>query len=790
MKQLLARLAGALIKSATPSKPDPYETANILIRQGNLLEDKGEPSAAMEKYRQAVAITPEHPRTHLSLGNALLGMGQKENAIISYREAIRLDPSYAHAHFNLGNALQQVGSPGEAVAAYLEALRHTPSLPGGHYTLGRLLMDQNRPEDAVPILEQGLQLTPESKRIQWLLARAYNLVAHFTAQKIGEEADLARASSLCLKAIALDPAYPEALVNLGCILEQGGDLAQAEACYNKAVILEPTFSLAYYNLGTVLERQGRQKEAQACYQRAIAIQPDMAHAHAKLGDTFMLVGHQSEAERCYEKALSYAPELFEVNIRLGELKTRENRPDEAMAHFKSALEKAPRNVVALRWLGQACLNMGKHEEAIDLMRQAEALEIGTPDIQSCMLFTLACSSDISTTNLVAEHVSFDRYCRARVSPVRHHNNSPDPERRLRIGYVSGDFINHVVAAFIEPLLENHSAEQVEVFCYHNNPKSDSVTERIKGKSDNWRDIARLDDNAAAALIQDDQIDILVDLAGHSFLNRLLLFAHRPAPVQATWLGYLGTTGLSAMDYRICDTYTDPPGLTENQHSEQLARLPNSQWCYRPPIALPEISDPPVILRGYATLGSFNSVRKLNSKTIKLWAEVLRSVPLARLLLASVSDAGTATHLTHQFESCGVTADRLIFQGRQAAKDYFASYCEVDIALDPFPYNGGASSLDALLMGVPVITLAGERSISRGGVSILCNLGLNEFIATTPEDYVRIVQELTGAPARIAQLRTSLRERMKRSPLMAMKPFAQDVEQLYRQMWYRWVEQHR
>lgn len=786
MNQLLSRLAGIFTKSNANTLPTSHEAVDKLIQQGNSLEDKGNPTAALVKFKQAIEIAPAYPRAHLNLGNALLATGQAEKAIFAYREAIRLDPTYAYAYFNLGNAFQQINDPEEAISAYREALRHSPSLPGGHYSLGRLLMEQNRPEDAVPTLEEALKQEPDSKQVKWLLARSYNLTANLITQETGGEADLSRAEFLCREAIRLDATYPETRHTLGTILERQGDLVEAESSYNDAIALKPTFALAHYSLGFLLERQGKQRDANSCYRQAIALDPNMAHAHAKLGDMLALDGNLKEAENCYLKALSLAPELAEVDIRMGELKTQQEKPNDALAYFQRALTKKPGNVAALRWLGVSYLNMGRHQEAADLIRKAEALEAWAPDAQSCMLFTLTCSSDISTKELVDRHFAFGRYCRDRVCPQEKHSNSSDLERRLRIGYVSGDFVNHVVAGFFEPLLECHDRNQFEVFCYHNNFKSDAVTERVKIKSDHWRDIARMDDDAAAALVQDDRIDILVDLAGHSFLNRLMLFARKPAPVQATWLGYLGTTGLSTIDYRICDAYTDPPGLTENQHSEQLARLPHSQWCYRPPIELPETSAPPFLRNGYLTLGSFNSVRKLNSMTIGLWAEILHALPLARLLIAPVSDDGTTKHLLHQFESFDIKADRLMFRGRQKANDYFASYREVDIALDPFPYNGGTTTLDALLMGVPVVTLAGERSISRGGVSILSNLGLTELIAYTPENYVHIVQKLAGDRARLTLLHETLRSRMQQSPLMDMGHFAQDMEKLYLQMWRQWV----
>lgn len=780
------------LKIGTPAGLDARDTAESLIRQGNLLEDQGKPDAALAKYRQALKTKPDYPRAHLNLGNALLAIGQAEKAVASYRAAILLDPAYAQAHFNCGNALRQLNRLDEAAAAYREALNHAPALPGAHYALGRVLMEQNQPESAIPVLECALGEEHGLERTQWLLARAYNLAAfslYGLDIKPPCQPDLERAVALCRKAVALDSAYPEARYQLGRLLEQGGALDQAESCYRGALLVSPSYVMARYQLGVVLEKQAKLPEARACFEQVIAIDPEMAHAHAKLGDLYLREGLTREAEACYGKALLSAPDLSYVDVRLGDLKVEASELDEAVEYFQSALKKNPGNIWCYRKIAQVYLNMGRHEEAVDLMRQADRLEIGTPDSQSSKLVALMCSPSMSTEELVAEHMMFGQYCRELIVPKENHSNVRDPERRLRIGYVSGDFVNHVVSYFFEPLLECHHRDQVAVFCYHNNAKSDSVTERLKGKADYWRDIAQLDDAAAASLIQADEIDILVDLSGHSYRNRLLLFAHKPAPVQVTWLGYLATTGMSTMDYRLCDAYTDPPGRTENQHSEQLIRLPNSQWCYLPPIGLPKVNDLPLASKGYLTLGSFSVMPKVNRLTISLWAKVLHALPSSRLLLASVPGSSTAKHLAQEFEFFQISTERLIFRGRMKAEDYFASYGEVDIILDSFPYNGGTTTLDAILMGVPVVTLAGERSVSRGGVSILSNIGLTDLIAATPDDYVRIAQDLARDPARLGELRATLRQRMEKSPLMGMERFAWDLEGLYRRMWRRWVERH-
>lgn len=589
------------------------------------------------------------------------------------------------------------------------------------------------------------------------------------------------------KAVALESSYPCAHLNLGNAYLALNEIELAISCYHTAVRLQPDYSHAYFNLGRALLQVKKHEDSIAALETALKHKPDFAEAQLTLGCAYEELGKEHQALQHYQASLAINPSYAWAHINLGALHYRGGRMGDALAEFRLAEQENPILAMAHSWLAKILREMGYSTEALDHIRRAHDLSPNHAAYHSALLFGLNCAAGIPTDELFTEHVAFaQRHC-AYIKQKTNHSNQPDPERRLRIGYVSGDFIGHPVALFLEPLLQSHARDQVEVFCYHNNPETDVVTTRLKGKSDQWRDIAHLDDVATANLIQRDQIDILVDLSGHTNLNRLLLFAHKPAPVQATWLGYLGTTGLSVMDYRICDTYTDPVGLTEAQHTERLARLPNSQWCYAPLVHLPPVTGLPMSANGYLTLGSFNNLSKLNGEVISLWARVLQALPDARLLIAAVPDQESSDHLTTQFAYYGIAQGRLTFRSRQIPAEYFASYNEIDIVLDPFPYNGGTTSLDALLMGVPIVALAGERSISRGGVSILSNLGLGEFIATTPEDYIRIVRDLASTPARLARLRSTLRSRMKLSPLMDVQRFTHDIEQLYRQMWRQWLE---
>jgi protein O-GlcNAc transferase len=593
---------------------------------------------------------------------------------------------------------------------------------------------------------------------------------------------LEEAAAQYREALAVFPDYPRAHLNLGNACLAMGQRDLAESSYREAIRLQPDSGTAHFNLGRLLYLEGNAEAAIAAYREAVRLMPDFAEAHVALGCALQERGRATEAATEFRAALDLNPGHGSAHLNLGSLLYAQGEPRRALGHLRKALEDPVSRAGAHARLGRLYQETGMPEEALAHFRQAQELAPDDADGFSSCLFALQFVPDAGGERLHAEHGEFQRrYC-ARFALPKTYRNSPDPDRRLRVGYVSGDFRDHPVARFIEPLLEAHRRDRVEVFGYDNSPVSDEATARLRERADHWREIRNLDDGRAFELIQADAIDILVDLSGHTGHHRLALFARKPAPVQASWLGYLGTTGLRAMDYRICDGYTDPPGLTEAWHAEKLARLPHAQWCYRPPIALPAVGEPPLVRNGFPTLGSFNNPAKLNGAVLDLWAKVLKALPEARMVIAGVRNGMVEDHLLGAFQSHGIAPERLSLIGGQTLEGYFAAYAEVDLALDPFPYNGGTTTLDALLMGVPVVALAGSHSIARGGVSALSNLGLPELVAATPQDYVNIAAGLARNPASLAELRASLRARMEQSPLMDAGRFAANLEQFFREMW--------
>jgi predicted O-linked N-acetylglucosamine transferase (SPINDLY family) len=370
--------------------------------------------------------------------------------------------------------------------------------------------------------------------------------------------------------------------------------------------------------------------------------------------------------------------------------------------------------------------------------------------------------------------------------IQPHTNNRDPDRRLRVGYVSPDFREHIVGQNLLPLLREHDHQQMEIFCYANLVRADALTEQFRRYADVWRSIAGLSDSQAVDLVRHDRIDILVDLTLHMGNSRLVIFAYKPAPVQVTYLGYCGSTGMEAMDYRLSDPYLDPSDSDLSVYSERTIRLPETYWCYGVAGPTPDPSPPPAATTGYLTFGCLNNSIKLSPPARDLWAEILRGVPRSRLIVHSHPGAHLDA-VRERFAGKGISTDRLEFPSRQAWPEYVRTYGRIDIALDPFPWGGGITTCDALWMGVPVVSLVGRTAVGRGGASILSNVGVPELIARTPEQYVQIATDLAKDLPRLAELRRTLRGRMQASPLMDAPRFARNVEAAYRQMWRNWCE---
>jgi protein O-GlcNAc transferase len=596
-------------------------------------------------------------------------------------------------------------------------------------------------------------------------------------QQLEDALDFAGAERCFREAIALAPSYPRAHLNLGNALHKQSRLGEAVAAHTAAIALDADYVPAHYNLGAVLVEQGRWADAKRHLERALALNPGLADAAVHLAIAYEGEGDLAGACGQLERALAIQPGLSGAWANLGALLAQRQKTEAAEKAFDAALRLDPGSAPALAGLAQLDVNRGRSRHAAARFQQALALLPRETQLWGPYLFSLNLRDDVDAQAVAREHFALGEVLQSQV-PAPQALRARRDRAPIRVGYVSGDLLSHPVAWFLIPVLEHHDAAHFETYCYSNG-HVDDMTGRVRAAADHWRPIARRSDEQVAELIRADAIDVLVDLSGHTPRNRLAVFARRVAPVQATWLGYLNTTGLRTMDFRIADRFTDPEGATEALHAEKIARLPHSQWAYVPHNVLP--LRPGTAAGRPVTFGSFNQMAKVSDTCLDLWCEILRRVPEARLRVHAVPDAVAAADVLARLAQRGVEAARVETRGRVPTAEYLAAIADVDIALDSMPYNGGTTTLDTYYMGVPLVALAGSRGIGRGSYSIACTAGLHELVAMTPAEYVeRNVMLATDGAARHA-LRATLRARLEASPLMDPARFTRDLEALYRAM---------
>ncbi len=600
---------------------------------------------------------------------------------------------------------------------------------------------------------------------------------------------LARACRRYRAAVAVAPRHAAAHLNLGAALDAGGDSAAAERAYAALLAEDPANPYGNYNLGRLRYARGELADAGRLLHAALQGKPDFADALVALANVQDARGDAAAAAASLESAIALRPALGGAWVNYAEVLWKLNRGDEAEAALRRALELEPRLVPAWHLLGNILRGTSRLTDALQAFAAARRLEPARFDLESMELLTLSLSDTLSAEELFARHRAFGARLEAAVPPrTAPPGLTREPERRLRIGYVSCDFNRHPVAWFMLPLLERHDRARYEALCYFTGDKVDEVTGQVRAAADGWREATAWTDAELAAAIQRDAVDVLVDLTGHAGALRLGAFAHQPAPLQLSWLGYLHSTGLTRIGYRLSDARADPPGSSDRLHTEKLLRLPHSLWCFRPPYTANHAAEPPCSSNGYVTFGSFNHAPKLSATVRRLWAGILLRLPQSRLLLVGVPEGRAREDLLRDFGAAGVGAERLTILPRVSVGEYLQQFDAVDIALDTTPYGGGTTTFDALWMGVPVLTLAGERPASRSAASILGALGLDEWIAASADEYLRLALAHAADPGRIAALRAGLRRRLQDSPLMDEARFARDVEAAYRELWRAWCGQ--
>jgi predicted O-linked N-acetylglucosamine transferase (SPINDLY family) len=656
-------------------------------------------------------------------------------------------------------------------------IQDNPDSAQSWHLLSVFLQAEEKQEEAFIAIEKAIEIEPWNAIFLNSLGALYASSGNFKL-----------AAENYRLALTYRPESPELYLNFGLALQELNATDEAINAFQKAIILCPELPEAHMSLGIVLAELKNHQEAVACFKKAVELAPQDGQAQFNLGMSLQQLERKEEAIAYYRLAIECQPDHAEAHSRLSGLLQEEQKYGEAIDHCHVALalrEDAP----AAFYLGSCWLAQGRAEYALETYEKALAFDPKMRQAFSNYLFASHCTKALSPQEIANKHREWAEQYTASINPYTTFVNLPIPVRRLKIGYLSPDLFCHSVANFFEPLLEAHNHDSFEIFCYAEVERPDKTTERLQKLADHWCVTCQLSDEEIVAQIRTDQIDILVDLAGHTANSRLLIFAYHPAPVQVTYLGYPNTTGLSQIDYRFTDALADPPGA-EELHTETLVRLPKGFLCYQPISEAPEVLAPPCLENGTITFGSFNSLQKLNAEIIQCWATILAEVPDSRLLLksAALGDHATLENLQQRFLEVGITADRLILVDRIPVRSaHIGYYSQIDIALDPFPYNGTTTTCEALWMGVPVITLEGDSHVSRVGVSLLSQLGLQELIATTQAEYIDKAVNLAKNIDYLASLRSQLRQRMASSSLCNAPDFAARVEESYRWMWDQYCQ---
>ena len=614
-------------------------------------------------------------------------------------------------------AHHRTGRLAEATLLYEQILQAEPAHPDALHCLGQLHLEQGAVARAESFLARAVAARPS--------AATYHLNHGLSLRRLGRAPE---ALAALVRAQSLDRSLAEPHHQAGNVLKSLGRYAEATAALRQAVRLAPKHDAAWLNLGVACLDGGARDEAIAAFQRALVLEPKRPEAHNILGHALLAAGRTSEAEAAFNEALRQRPRFAPAHDNLGRLCRAAGRLREAVAHYRAALAEQP-----------------------------------NPNTHSNLLFALNFLPDVTPEDIFAEHRRWHTLYAAPLTAAAPQTVQRSTSgRRLRIGYLSPDFCHHAVAYFIEPVLAAHDRTRFEIFCYANVPSPDRFTSRLRALAEHWHDIARLDDEAAASLIRSHELDLLIDLAGHSAGHRLLVLARRPAPLQATWIGYPNTTGLEAIDYRITDHVSDPSGQTEPFYSEKLVRLLGPFSCYQPDSDAPPVNTLPAAVAGVVTFGCFNQFAKITPAAIELWSRILTAVPASRLLLKSrgLGDPSLAARIRSFFAAGGVAPERLTLNGDElSVHDHLSLYHGVDIALDPFPYTGTTTTCEALCMGVPVVTLAGRTHVARVGASLLTHAGLSDWIAATPDHYAEIAIAAAQDIPRLAELRGKLRDQV-------------------------------
>ena len=817
----------------------------IWNNRGTVYHDLRQYERAISDFNQAILLDPDRGDAFGNKGKSLSALGRYDEAIAAFDSALALNPNSADAWLGRGIVFGEQNRASDALIAFERALVLNPSMTEARIRTGNVLCGLRRYSDALAAFDKALTL--KTDLVGALLGRGLALVGlnEYDAALAAFERVLAQRPDLALawlcrgdacyelerfedaaaaydRALALIPDYAEAWIGRGNVFGRLQNNELALAAYDKVLALRPDLAAAWFGRGNVLRELKRIEEALSAYDRAIGLAPDLADAWLGRGKVLSQLDRHADAQIAYAKALDLKPDFAEAWLGRGDVLHEFVQYDEALAAFNRAIDLKPG--LAEAWLGRAdtLRRLAQYDEALtaldraisikpdfaeawqirglallDTRQEKEALAAFDKAILARPRFVEAISGRIFALDFVSG-IGSDEQQKARTiwwqeigaavferSQI-HHLNTRDPDRRIRVGYVSADFRNHSAALGFRPVLLNHDKTQVEITCYSSTPV-DQLTEEFQRAADRWRDVIGKSDDDICAQIQADQIDILVDLSGHSAGNRLGVFARKPAPVQVTAWGHATGTGLPTIDYLFSDPVACPPGV-RGSFAEKIFDLPCLISIDPIPCAAAPL-DPPALSNGYVTFGVFNRASKISDEAISLWALILQSLPGSKILLkhGGFDVESVRSRVLKKFSGHGVSGDRIAFLGATLRQDHLAAFNRVDISLDPFPMGGGISTWESLQMGVPVVAKLGNTIASRLGGAIVTSVGLGDWVSETADGYLATAVKYAAMPERLKALRVNLPAMISASAAGNSVTYTKAVETAYRQMWTGYCE---
>jgi predicted O-linked N-acetylglucosamine transferase (SPINDLY family) len=758
---------------AAAAAADPVAPAQAARERGNAHLSHDRFNEAARCYEEAVALDPADAASLVNLGYVQCTLGLAAQARSHLERAVALEPGNHDAHYLLGTACEQSGDLQGAARSLQRTIELQPSFELAYRDLCRVLSQSGQLQEAKAAIEKGLGLNPGFADFHFYRG---NLWMH--------EQEFTQAAASFLQALSIDSSQALVHASLGNAYERLDEWELAAASFQRALALSPGDAQTHNLLGTVQMKQGRLQDAVASYQHAIRLDPRHAEAHSNLGNALRIQGNFAAAVENCRRAVELQPDLPAAHNNLGAALASQDHDAEALQSFSTAVSLEPGNARYHGNCGGAFQRQGAVGQAVESYRKALTLDPRLTDVHSNLLFALSFSPECSPAQYLLEARRYGQTVRSMVAKPFDASSGRAivGGRPLRVGLVSGDLRSHPVGFFLEGTLACLDPSRIELLAYSTQPKEDHLTDRIKPRFSLWRNIWGIGDANAARQVLEDKIDILVDLSGHSEHNRLPLFAWRSAPVQVSWLGFFASTGVSEIDYFLTDPVSTPEALRA-QFSEQLWYLPHTRFCFTPPEPDSELllEQPPVLRNGFVTFGSFQNASKMNSNVLKSWADILKALPSARLRVQGNHQALGDSSIRSRLAVEGIDPERVILAPASSRQKYLEAHREIDIILDTFPYPGGTTTCEALWMGVPTVTLAGNTLLARQGASLMACVGLLDWVAADCREYVRMAVGHAGNTNRLAQLRSSLRETALASPVFNARQFALDLQAAFEGM---------